>query len=100
MDDRRQFVVDRVDAVAEFAQRVEERLLGTFMHPLDAVNAVHPLAQAGQGGEKPRRCTGVADVQIRLLCGNLAVLPNDCDRTITLLGRIRFDRHLEAEFLQ
>ena len=67
VDDGGQFVVRRLHAMPELAQRLEERRLRTLVHPGDAAQAVNALAQADQRRQKARRRARVADEDFQRL---------------------------------
>ena len=66
---RRQFVVliFRFDAIAQFAQRLKQRRLRTFVHPRHAVQPINAIAQTNERRQKPRRRARIADEQFQRL---------------------------------
>ena len=105
VDRRGQFVVHRVDAVTEFAQCAEQRLLRSFVHPLDAEQPANARSKTSQRRQKPRCGAGVADKQLQRLfqraaVGNLAAESLNRDGAVADFIRLALHFHSETESLQ
>ena len=105
MNQRRQLVVRRLDAVAQLAQRLEQRRLRPLVHPRHAVQPIDALAQADHRRQKPGRGAGVAHKEFQRLLfraarRDQAALAIDRDGAIARFLGIRLHVHHEPEFLQ
>ena len=105
MEDGGQLVGSGVNAVAEFAQGLEERGLGTFVHPGNAAEAEAALAEADHGGKKARGGAGIADEEFKRFVRRAGVWNApaesvDGDGAVAVFGRVGLDLHLETQMGQ
>src|SRR6185437_12535592 len=105
VNDGGEFVRRRIDAVAKFAQGLEQGGFGAFVHARDTVQFVDAFAEADERGEEARGGAGVADEEFhRLLLGAAgrdgAAFAVDRDGAVGKFVRVGPDVDHEAEFLQ
>ena len=105
MDERGQFVVRGIDAVAKLAQRLEQGGLRTFVHARHAVQPIHAFTETDHCREEARCRARVADEEFErpsftATARNLATLAIDGDGAVAAFVRVLLHVDHEAELLK